>query len=106
MKGPPLGPGGEDITWPNQVAFRGRRKSRDRNLKPPTSNLGPQCRSIKCTTCKIRAAMTGLAQFDAICLFECTNGRVFTTGNEQSAENCLRIKLEETIECASTLGFP
>ena len=39
MKGPPLGPGGEDITWPEQVALRGRRTSSTRNLKRQTSNL-------------------------------------------------------------------
>ena len=39
MKDPPLGPGGEDITWPDQVAPQGRRTSSTRNLKPQTSNL-------------------------------------------------------------------
>ena len=39
MKGPPLGPGGEDITWPNQVAPRGRKSSSTRKIKPQTSNL-------------------------------------------------------------------
>ena len=39
MKGPPLGPGGEDITWPDQVAPRGRRTPSTRNVKPQTSNL-------------------------------------------------------------------
>ena len=39
MKCPPLGPGGEDITWPNQVAPRGRKASRTRKIKPQTSNL-------------------------------------------------------------------
>ena len=34
MKGPPLGPGGEDITWPDQVAPRSRKASSTRNLKP------------------------------------------------------------------------
>ena len=37
MKGPPLGPAGEDITRPNQVAPRGRKASSTRNLKPQTS---------------------------------------------------------------------
>ena len=36
MKGPPLGPGGEDITWPDQMAPRGRNASSTRNLKPQT----------------------------------------------------------------------
>ena len=39
MKGPPLGPGGEDITWPHQVAPRGRKASSTRKIKPQTSNL-------------------------------------------------------------------
>ena len=38
MKGPPLGPGGDDITWPNQVAPRGRKASSTRKIKPQTSN--------------------------------------------------------------------
>ena len=65
--------------------------------------LDPQCRSIKCTICKIRAKMTDLTQCDASCLFEYTNGQVSTTGNEPSSGNYLRIDLEETIEYASTL---
>ena len=39
MKGPTLRPGGEDITWPDQVAPRGRKASSTRHLKPQTSNL-------------------------------------------------------------------
>ena len=39
MQGPPLGPGGEDITWPDQVAPRGRKASSTRKIKPQTSNL-------------------------------------------------------------------
>ena len=35
MKPPPLGPGGDDITWPDQVAPRGRKMSSTRNVKPP-----------------------------------------------------------------------
>ena len=38
MEGPPLGPGGEDITWPDQVAPRGRKASSTRKIKPQTSN--------------------------------------------------------------------
>ena len=41
MKSPPLGPGGEDITWPDQVAPRPRKASRTRKLKPQTSTLKP-----------------------------------------------------------------
>ena len=39
MEGPPLGPGGEDITWPDQVAPRGRKASSTRNIKSGTWNL-------------------------------------------------------------------
>ena len=45
MEGPPLGPGGEDITWPDQVAPRGRKASSTGKIKPQTSNLH-QLRSI------------------------------------------------------------
>ena len=40
MEGPPLGPGGEDITWPDQVAPRGRKASSTRKKK--NSNLKPR----------------------------------------------------------------
>ena len=43
MKGPPLGPGGEIITWPDQVAPRGRKASSTREIKPQTSDL---CRHV------------------------------------------------------------
>ena len=42
MKSPPLGPGGEAITWPFQVAPQGRRAHSTRNVKPQTSNLRPR----------------------------------------------------------------
>ena len=45
MEGPPLGPAGEDITWPDQVAPRSRKASSTRKIKPQTSNLlgiGPE----------------------------------------------------------------
>ena len=45
MEGPPLGPGGEDITWPDQVAPRGRKASSTRKIKPQTSNLEPDPRA-------------------------------------------------------------
>ena len=38
MKGPPRGPGGEDITLPDDVVPRGRKASSTRKLKPQTSN--------------------------------------------------------------------
>ena len=41
---PPLGPGWEDITWPDQVAPRGRKASSTRKIKPQASNLlSPAC---------------------------------------------------------------
>ena len=39
MKGAPLGPGGEDITWPNQAAPPSRRTPSTRKITPQTSNL-------------------------------------------------------------------
>ena len=39
LGGIPLGPAGEDITWPDQVAPRGRKASGARKIKPQTSNL-------------------------------------------------------------------
>ena len=39
MTGPPLGSGRENITWPDQVAPRGRKASSTRNIKHQTSNL-------------------------------------------------------------------
>ena len=39
MEGPPLGPGGEDITWPEEVAPGGRKASSTRKIKRQTSNL-------------------------------------------------------------------
>ena len=47
MEGPPLGPGGEDITWPDQVAPRGRKASSTRKIKPQTSNLVQRVISLK-----------------------------------------------------------
>ena len=47
MEGPPLGPGGEDITWPDQVAPRGRKASSTRKSKPQTSNLKPVPRGVE-----------------------------------------------------------
>ena len=38
MEGPQLGPGGEDITWPDQVAPRGRKASSTRKIRPQTSD--------------------------------------------------------------------
>ena len=39
MEGPELGLGGEEITWPDQVAPRGRKASSTRKIKRQTSNL-------------------------------------------------------------------
>ena len=94
MEGPPLGPGGEDITWPNQVAPRGRKASSTHKIKPQTSNL-------KCTRCKPAMTMTRLTPFDANCLFIHTIWRTSTTGRKRSLETYLRIDLVEIIEYAS-----
>ena len=40
MKGPPLSPGGEDITWPDQVAPWSQRTA---NTRKQTSNLKSWC---------------------------------------------------------------
>ena len=42
MKGPPLGPGGEDIPWPHQVAPWGRKAPSTRNLKPQNLKTTPE----------------------------------------------------------------
>ena len=39
MKGLPLGPGGEDITWPDQVAPGSRMASSSRKIKLRTFNV-------------------------------------------------------------------
>ena len=46
MEGPPLGPGGEDITWPDQVAPRGRKASSTRKIKPQTSNRKDRSKAV------------------------------------------------------------
>ena len=43
LEGPPLGPGGKDITWPNQVAPRGQKASSTPKIKPQTSNPHHKC---------------------------------------------------------------
>ena len=45
MRGPPLGPDGEDITWPDQVAPWRQKASSTRKIKPQTSNLTLPCHS-------------------------------------------------------------
>ena len=47
-EGPPHGHGGEDFTWPDQVAPRGRKASSTRNLKTQTSNLKRKIQVIEC----------------------------------------------------------
>ena len=37
LGGPPIGPGVEDITWPDQVAPWGRKACSTRKIKPQTS---------------------------------------------------------------------
>ena len=46
LGGPPLGPGGEDLTWPDQVAPRGRKESSTRKIKPETSNPHTQSNAL------------------------------------------------------------
>ena len=50
MEGPPLGPGWQDITWPDQMAPRGRKASSTRkiklnpqNFRLPVASLSPPC---------------------------------------------------------------
>ena len=59
--------------------------------------VDPQCRSIKCTRCKLAMTMTGLTPFDANCRFDYTSGRTSTTGRKRSMETYLRIDLVEII---------
>ena len=47
MTGPPLGPGGEDIVWPDQVAPWRRKGSSTRNTKPQTATLTLLYRQVK-----------------------------------------------------------
>ena len=58
MKGPPLCPGGEDITWPDQVAPRGRRTPSTRNIKPQTSNLKCLIQPLHRKTCNLSVVRT------------------------------------------------
>ena len=68
MEGPPLGPVGEDITWPDQVAPRGRKASSTRKIKPQTSNLHHQdCSSAS----KHAAAARPHAPSYSFCRFGC-----------------------------------
>ena len=65
MEGPPLAPGGEDITWPDQVAPRGRKASSTRKIKPQTSNLSAICVTV--TLAVAPAFATALSFACAIC---------------------------------------
>ena len=66
MEGPPLGPGGEDITWPDQVAPRGRKSSSSRKIKPQTSNPPIRCLSAG-PACYFRTALTAFAVLSLVC---------------------------------------
>ena len=59
MKGATLGPVGEDITWPDQVAPRGRKASSTRNLK--RQNLKTESRIHKCIRCRIFSPICALS---------------------------------------------
>ena len=62
MEGPPLGPGGEGITWPDQVAPRGRKASSTRKIKPQTSNPSKACGSF--VDVGVRFVCQGLGRLD------------------------------------------
>ena len=55
MKGPPLGAGGEEITWPDQVAPWGQKASSTRKIQPQTSNL------VFCIACALHLQCPVLA---------------------------------------------
>ena len=55
------------------------------------------------TTCERAVTMTGLTQFDAICIFGYINGRVSTIPKERSLATYLGIDLGETTKYASKL---
>ena len=69
MQGSPLGPSGEDITWPDQVAPRGRRKLITRQVKPQTSNLKPSKQNVHTISATV---------FQDLANSECTS----TTGHQ------------------------
>ena len=66
MEGPPLGPGGEDITWPDQVAPRGRKASSTRKIKPQTSNLKPQTQDHRVRVREIRQEPPSLVRAEGV----------------------------------------
>ena len=71
MKHPPLGPGGEDITWPDQVAPRGRRTPSTQKFKILCSPLPPH--SPRCvwlvnpSGCPLSSPAS--TSFHAVCAF-------------------------------------
>ena len=74
MEGPPLGPGGGDITWPDQVAPRGQKASSTRRIKPQTSNLttvSPTRESVPVWTHACMASLV-LAGLRVVCLWSCS----------------------------------
>ena len=69
MEGPPLGPGGEDITWPDQVAPRCRKASSTRKIKPQTSNhvdVATKCSLLK-RSCKKKFLQKQVKQIVKTC---------------------------------------
>ena len=71
-RAPHLGPGGEDITWPDQVAPRGRKASSTRKIKPQTSNRAServksdlllQCYKTKYLEKQVKQTVTKSATF-------------------------------------------
>ena len=59
MEGPPLGPGGEDITWPNQVTPRDRKASSTRKIKLQTSNRSRRCLGRQCRGHPVQVSQVG-----------------------------------------------
>ena len=73
MEGPLLGPGGEDITWPDQVAPRGRKASSTRKIKPQTSNLKQRHMSMEGNMCKTITHMFAMVHAFTFVYAMCVN---------------------------------
>ena len=96
-------------TWKSSTSRCGSLDGRSVELTSPVIRclcaacLDPQCRSIKCTTCKTTVTMRGLTLFDASCLFGYVNEQVSTIERERSSETYLRTDIGETTEHVSIL---
>ena len=87
MEGPPLGPGGEDITWPDQVAPRARKASSTRKIKPQTSNLKHcVCASpAACCWCRVSCCLFLMSKM--FCLLKYNQSRIAQARDKQVEEN-------------------